>query len=317
MASIGYKHTRGTKIEKGTRQQRKHTLSPKAGQAQQYEKDTKRFGSAWEIERLDDNKPSLECEDDNLFDILTEDALPDDHSPQALSEVPLTDEEEWDAPEEPIHSHRPDPDDSPLDIVPWEATTISIVGHRAVFQIPDWAIGRGGEDYEARWESLSKVADWLTRDRQAFLRHPSYLNLAGADVHLTPPISVTQEGLHKLLALKCDKTTFGKHLSACRLVWPSRQFPLAHLYAREAALAWCAQAAIQRQHKHCLSRDSELGRPDIQPPKGKGHRAQVLKNASRGWTLGPVPFVQLLCALTKCKWQDVLSEYGNQIFFRG
>jgi hypothetical protein len=319
MPKHSHSHEQGRKQKPdiGKQKGQRRNTSRNVQLAQQFARDKLRGCAAWQIEPLfEDEGPEARGADDHLIEERREDNMPDDLTPQGMSEIPLSDEDDF-ADSEDFSAHEPGPVDTPVDVLPWEDVTIAVIGKRAVFQIPDWAQGFQNNDLDARWETYAKVAEWLNRERPEFLCQPSFLTLAGSTVDLIPPLFVDQAGLHQRLGLSCDPATFSKHARACRLVWANRQMRLDALYSHEAKLAWCAQAAIQRQNRHYIARNGELGRPGIQPPRDGKSRAGVLKKASSAWTLSPILFVQLLCVLTKCKWRDVLSEYGNPIFFKG
>ena len=311
----GQNHTRGPKTGSGKKTNRK--LDAGVARAKQPGRDIMRGGTPSEIMRRDEDDAQVEARaDDDLAGDLTEDVI----APN-LSEVSLADEDDVDdpakAPRETLSTHA-ETEDTPAASIPWDRVIIAVIGDRAVFHIPDWAQNIPDDDLDLRWETYTKIAKWLTRDRQEFLRKPDFMALAGPSVDLSPPVSVLQEGLIQMLGLGCEVSTFSKHSEHCIILWPTRQLPLEALWSKEVKLAWCAQAAIRRQKERgYAARDSDLGRLDNQPPRNADEKKRLRSEASRGWQLGPRRFAQLLCVLTDCKWRDVLERYGEAIFYKG
>jgi hypothetical protein len=316
----GQNRKRGPKTGPGEKAKRK--LDAGVERAKQFDRDIMRYGSPTEIQRLfDDDNQNEPGADDTLADSLTEENRSEELTPQNMSEIPLTDEDDLDDSADATRKryHAPvETDDTLAAVIPWDWATIAVVGDRAVFRIPDWAQGIADKDLDLGWETYNKIAEWLTRDRQDFLRKPDFLALAGTAANLSPPVPVLQEGLRQALGLRCDVTTFSKHARHCIIVWQNCQLPLEGLWSQEAKLAWCAQAAIRRQKERgYTTKDGDLGRLDIQPPRNTDEKKRLRSEASRGWQLGPLRFAQLLCVLTDCKWRDVLERYGSAIFYKG
>lgn len=317
MRSHGHGHARKPERKRGPGKGQKRKVAPSAARAQQYERDVYRRGDPGEIESLIEDRTQDEpLADEALVGDVTEESLPEDCVPHTMSEVSLRDEDDFDDAGDPGEYSPPEAEDSPAEALPWDQTAIVVIGDQAVFRVPDWAQGFENDDLDLRWDTYARVADWLTRDRKAFLQKPSFLSLAGDPISLIPPISVEREGLHQALRLTCDVTTFSKHAGACCIVWPSRRLPLDELWSQEAKLAWCAQAAVQRQRQRgYVSRSGELGQRDTQPPRDSEEREKLVADAGRGWQLGPSRFVQLLCVLTQCRWREVIDRYARTIFY--
>jgi len=195
--------------------------------------------------------------------------------------------------------------------------SIVVVNGKAIFRRPDWVASSGEYDMNINLHNLTRITDWLNQEKGAFIRHPTFFTLTQGNVDFNNPIPVLQEGLHTLLELEGEASTFSKSAKDVVILWPKREMPLESLWSSEAKLAWCAQATIQRQKTVAyISMDSPLGRKSIQPPQKSEIRNILLSKKESAWRLGPVEFAELLCALTVCKWRDVLKRYGKTIFYR-
>ncbi len=247
--------------------------------------------------------------------------LPVAELPSAGSEVSLADEDEFR--ELPSDGQAPSEGGTEVGsdcrVTNSGEVDIVVLDGRAVFQIPDWASGYADGALALRWRTYSSVADWLNNERPNFLCQPNPMNLAGHSIDFTQPVPVLQEGLHRILGLPCDKTTFSKHARKCGIRWPSlgfRRFPLDGLWSHDVQLAWMARAARDRQETRGYApMSSPLGDPTLQPPRASAERKRLKSRASQAPRMGPIEFVQLLCVLTNCKWRDVLERHSGFIFY--
>lgn len=316
MPRAGHNHSnqRGTRKQPSTARRRK--LDKDFNKAMQFGRDKMRWGSPYEIlnannqeeDDYSDNGPTME---ENATDIL----LPSD------SEISQEDDDDFlsheDIPTETQYINS-GPDDEYSEDRFFNKIPISVIEDRAVFQVPDWALGFADNDLDLRWETYSKIADWLTRERPLFLQNPSYLNLAGNSINQTPPIPVAQDGLHKILGLRCDISTFSKHARHGIIVWPNREFPAEQLWSQEAKLAWFAQAIRQRQTSvKYMPRNSLLDDRTIHPSsKASVQYRRELERKVKTTAVNPVEYVQYLCILTGCAWKNVLDRYSDHIFYQ-
>jgi hypothetical protein len=297
---------------------RKRTLDRTVTVALLRERDILAMGGRDEvIEYMEDKYGQIEPGQEEPID------LPAGEIPSCASEVPLTDEDED---REPLPATQACSEDKSADETDWRIddhgrVNIVVVNGRAVFQIPDWASGYADGTLALRWHTYSSIANWLNDERGDFLREPSFMNLTGHDIDFAKPVPVLQEGLHQILGLPCDKTTFSKHARLCVIRWPclgSRQFPLDGIWSREARLSWMAQGARQRQEARGYApKSSPLGDPTIQPPRASAERHRLRSRAPHAMRMGPVEFAQLLCVLAGCTWRDVLDRHSDHIFFEG
>jgi hypothetical protein len=309
---------RGRQAERGTRPQRgkRRKLATNLQRFNQYRRDIFRGGPPSDIVDL--------LESDDSAQALSEEEWLDesiDSIDQNACDVSLADEdsfaEEYES-DEAFVSEGDSTDHVESVIHPSNRIAITIINGQAIFRVPDWARGFADSDLDLRWQTYTRIAEWLTDNRPSFLPEPSWLNLAGTEFGLSQPVPVLQEGLYRILNLSCDVTTFSKHVRHGILLWPRRELAIEELWSQQAKLAWCAAVAKCRQKSRGYApRSSPLGDPDMKPPRASPARNRLRSMVNRATLLDPVEFVQLLCILGDCRWSDVLSRYGNEIFFQG
>lgn len=305
----------GQKISPSKRRKPKRKLSLSFTQATQYKRDIFRGGKPLDIIRLMEGQTTPDSMLENPeqdIDIILENesdvSITDDDGEESIFDQmrAIGREDDWgiidDDAEETWQSDY-------TNRIP-----IFVIDGEAIFREPEWAISYNEPDLKVRWETYVRITSWLNQEKQDFLRKPSFFALASGTCDPAEPISVLQKDLHKCLGLQCHITTFSKHIRNGLIVWPTMEFSLSDLWSQQARIAWCAQVALNRQKAlGYASINSSLGNTNIQPPRNttefiKSYRASAYR-------LGPSEFVELLCALTGCKWSDVLNQYAPIIFY--
>ena len=301
--------------QRTTGRAKKRQISRSVQRALQYRRDIMRGGSPSDIIQL----LAQEATGDESVEYSLDLGLESEETSANDSEILLTDEDDMDDYEADSTAMTPGPDEGAswsLDF--HDRIAVVVTDGSAVFRIPDWALTIADGDLNMRWETYRSIADWLNRNCRDFLAQPSFFNLVAKPQNLGEPLPVVQDGLHQILGLSCEITTFSKHCRHGIVVWPARSILMEDLWSQEAKMAWFARAVIARQKGHGYTgRNGPLGSPTIRPPRGSiERRALADRWKERSHRMGPVEFVELLCVLTGCAWRDVLARYAVRIFYQ-